>query len=234
MKLSIATLRCFLSIFVIVFLLPKGQDVKAAQCQKSSMHRWRCAPCGRGTRCIFCQWCLCYCYNKRKHNRSKRSTNTNGTLPDYGNKTVQYKKPFIELFNDLEILVENDKISNIEIVELYKVTSEALSEDCEICNDIPEIEELRNVTRSIHERLEIIMISENITTPTPVSRKKRSPSFVPLDSAEGSKIFKDVVLNNTREALNVTNKIPESVKGMIDLNSTILLTTTTTTTDYDV
>ena len=172
MKLSIATLRCFLSIFVIVFLLPKGQDVKAAQCQKSSMHRWRCAPCGRGTRCIFCQWCLCYCYNKRKHNRSKRSTNSNGTLPDYGNKTVQYKKPFIELFNDLEILVENDKISNIEIVELYKVTSEALSEDCEICNDIPEIEELRNVTRSIHERLEIIMISENITTPTLVSRKQ--------------------------------------------------------------
>ena len=68
------------------------------------------------------------------------------------------------MFADLETLIINEQISNIEIVELYKATSEALSKDCEICNDVPQIEELRNVTRSIHEKLEFIMISEKKRT----------------------------------------------------------------------
>ena len=121
------------------------------------------------------------------------------------------------MFEDLETLIENDKISIVEIVELYKVTSEALNEDCRLCNDVPEIHKLRNITISIHEKLEHIMISENITSPGS-TRKKRSPSFISLESDK----VKKIVLESTREALNATHKIPESVLGKIDLNSTII------------
>ena len=197
---------------ILVFLFSIGQDVQAAQCHKSGIFRWRCAPCGKGTRCIFCLWCSCYCWKGRR----KRSA-SNVTLPEYGNTTVQYKKPLIEMFEDLEKLIENDQISIVEVVELYKVTSDALSEDCRICNDIPEIHELRNITISVHKKLENIMISENITSPGS-TRKKRSPSFISLESDK----VKKIVLESTREALNATHKIPESVLGKIDLNSTII------------
>ena len=100
------------------------------------------------------------------------------------------------------------------MVELFKVTSLALSEDCILCDDIPEIEELRIKTRSIHDKLQHIMLSENITT----TRKKRSPSFISLES---DKIFKEAVQEETSEAILVAQKIPETVKGMIEQNSTI-------------
>ena len=201
-------------LWVMFFLFSQRPDVEAAQCHKSNFHRWRCAPCGRGTRCIFCHWCLCYCHH---HRRSKRSI-TNVTKPPYGEEEVQYKLPLIELFQELKTLIQNDEISNIEVVELYKSTSLALSEDCILCNDTREIEELRNQTKSIHEKLTQIMLSENITSPGS-TRKKRSPSFISLESEQK---FKEVALEDTSEAIKTAEKIPETVIGKIDLNSTII------------
>ena len=124
----------------------------------------------------------------------------------------------MEMFADLETLVINEQISNIEIVELYKATSEALSKDCEICNDVPEIEELRNLTRSIHEELEKIMMSENLTTSIVLKRNKRSPSFITL----GSNDFKKVALEKTSESNKTADKIPDSVLGKVGFDSTVL------------
>ncbi len=146
-------------------------------------------------------------------------SNTNET--DFGDTEVPYKKPLIEMFEDLETLIENDSISNIEVVELYKSTSLALDEDCKRCDDVPEIEELRNLTKSIHEKLSDIMMSENLTSSVS-TRRKRSPSFVPLMSEEGQK-FKEVSLEKTHEALETADKIPKYVIGKVDVNSTILL-----------
>ena len=217
--------RCFLSFLVSVLLFSKVQDVLAAKC--STRMGLSCSNCGDGTRCIQCSNCLCFCFNpnaKKKakkrgdgKGRSKRST-TNVTVPDYGNTTVQYKKPLIELFEDLYTLIKNDEISNIEVVELYKSTSSALSEDCQICNDVQEIEELRNLTRSIHEELEKIMMSENITTSVVLKRNKRSPSFISLGSNE----FKKVALEKTSESNETAYKIPGSVLGKVGFDSIIL------------
>ena len=92
-----------------------------------------------------------------------------------------------------------------------------MNEDCGICNDTVEIEELRNMTRSIHERLSDIMMSENITTPTPERRWKRSPSLISLDSEK----FEVIATNLTHEALKTTEKIPENVTAKVDTISTI-------------
>ena len=212
--------RCFLSVCIFVYFFLKGQDVKAAQCHQSSMFKWSCNPCGDGTRCIYCQWCTCYCYGRK---------DTKSTWENSTHTTVQYKIPIIEMLEDLENLIENDKLSNIEIDQVFKSTTMALSEDCERCDDVPEIEALRNLTHSIHETLSDIMMSEeNITTPAS-TRKKRSPSFIPLSSEESQR-FKKVALEKTREATKMADYIPESVVGMIEFDSTILKTTTTATT----
>ena len=206
-----AMLWYFWAFWALVFLLSKEQDVEASQCHQSPLRRWRCAPCGQGTRCVFCQWCLCYCWNQDTQLKD-RSLQT----PIYGNSTVPYKKPIIELFEEIETLIKNDSISNIEVVELFEVTTLALSEDCELCYDTPEIEELRDKTRSMHAKLSEIMMSENSTS-TETSRRKRSPSFI----SQESNTFKEVALNSTTESLLTANKIPETVLGKIDVDSTI-------------
>ena len=62
------------------------------------------------------------------------------------------------------------------------------------------------------------MLSENSTSPG-TTRKKRSPSFISLES---DKKFKEVVLEDTSEAIKTAEKIPETVVGKIDFHSTIV------------
>ena len=96
-------MKLFLSVFIIVFLFSKEQNVKAAKCFKSKFGRWSCSPCGQGTRCSLCQWCLGYCYNKKTRQQSRK--NESDISPQYGNTTVPYKQPFIEMFEDLKQLI---------------------------------------------------------------------------------------------------------------------------------
>ena len=60
-------------------------------------------------------------------------------------------------------LIENDEISDIDVVELYKVTYFALKEDCVLCNNDETIVTFRDEARDAHRRLKHIMKSENIT-----------------------------------------------------------------------
>ena len=81
---------------ILVFMFSKGQDVMAAQCFQSKMGWWRCSACGRGTRCIFCEWCLGYCYKKGNSNGRRKRSVQNTT---YGEVEVPYKKPFIDCYH---------------------------------------------------------------------------------------------------------------------------------------
>ena len=87
-----------------------------------------------------------------------------------------------------------------------------------ILSSVPEIEELRNLTRYIHEKLAEIMMSENNSSQVVSKRKKRSPSFISLGSNE----FKTFALKSTNESLKTANKIPESVLGLVDFDSSIV------------
>ena len=70
----------------------KEQKVEGAQCQKS--FGWlKCNPCGRGTRCLYCNWCTGFCNNRPKNARPKRE--------DDGLVEIPYKIPFLEMFEDI-------------------------------------------------------------------------------------------------------------------------------------
>ena len=120
--------------------------VDGAQCQKSSIGRWTCSPCGKGSRCHYCTWCTGYCFN----GHSGRSI---GGV-EYGSVEAPYKDPFLEMFNDIDALLKSDGISEVDVVDLYKKTSVITREDCIICNNSPELNSLSIYTDKAHVELE--------------------------------------------------------------------------------
>ena len=178
-------------------------------------------PLWPGDQMCYVSMVLGYCYNHVKNKKSSQ----NETSVSYGEAEVPYKQPYIELFGDLKKLLIYDEISHIDVVELYKVIHFALREDCILCNNNKEIEELRNQTKIIYKKLRFIMKSENITlNDTDIFGRTFSLSDK----------FMKAALKNTEKALKTTEKIPANLTAKVDYNSAIYIsaniTTTTTTT----
>ena len=124
-------------------LLHLPQEVEGAQCRKSRIGNWRCSPCGKGTRCLYCSWCLGFCLNAAKNSEI-----------EYGSVESPYKTPFLDLFGELDALIKGDLISQLEIVHLYDSISQATREDCTICNNQPDLDKLSLFTESVHKELQ--------------------------------------------------------------------------------
>ena len=182
-----------LSLGVVVFLLSGGKDVTGARCNKSRIGGLTCRPCGPGTRCVYCSSCLGYCHNAKKSRKQKPNKKVSNIT--YGTVEVPYKFPLLEMFKNIEAAIIADEISHLDVVEMYRVTSLALREDCEICNDVEEIKKLRDYTMSVHKTLKKL-----------------------LDSIK----FKDTAIDLTNKAHKKTDRISESVKTMVDPSSDII------------
>ena len=214
MILTEALVRLFLSVWVLIFFISKTQDVNAAPCYKGVIGPWTCSPCGLGTRCAFCRWCLGYCYNQRSFQNDERAT--------YGEAVVQFKQPYIDVFEDLKKLLTDDEISQIDVVGIYKVTHFALREDCILCTNIPEMEEFRDKTREIYQKLRHMMKSENITIDDIEIPSRTSKRL--------SEKFRNAALKNTLKALEAAQKIPANVTAKVDYNSSIAISANITAT----
>ena len=60
----------------------------------------------------------------------------------YGEVDVPYKVSFMEMLEDIKTMLENDEISDTDVVEIFKMTSDATKEDSKLCNNSLEIEEI--------------------------------------------------------------------------------------------
>ena len=141
-----------LSLWVVVILLSGGQGVKGAKCAKSIIGSLRCSPCSLGSRCVYCESCLGYCHNnpEKEATERKQKPNKNNANITYGTVEVPYKFPLLAMFKNIEAAIIADEISHLDVVEMYRVTSLALREDCEICNDSKELRKLKQLS-SIHQ-----------------------------------------------------------------------------------
>ena len=117
--------------------------VEGAQCMKS-FGRFSCSPCGKGSRCFWCSWCTGFCFN----GQTRSTRETEGI--EYGSVEALYKVPFLDLFNDLEALLRGDVISDLDVVALYKGISVVTREDCTICNNNPELNDLSIFAAQVH------------------------------------------------------------------------------------
>ena len=160
--------RTYLALLWVCVFLISQNEVTGAKCQVSKKGWWRCSPCGRGSRCLFCTWCLGFCHKPGKETRNGKQSNAK-----YGSVEVPYKFPFIEMFKDIETGILADDISEQAVVELYQATSLALREDCEICFDSEEIKKLRDFTMSVHKKLKKL-IGSNLFKDTALERTRKA------------------------------------------------------------
>ena len=196
----------FISIF-LVLLFNLDQDVEGAKCKKS--FGWvKCNPCGRGTRCLFCTWCTGYCIGK--NHRTKRSTNEDADLIE-----VPYKNPFLEMFQDLDVLLRgldalqrSDTITDLDVVHLYKETSNQTREDF-FSNNSTEIDQLSKFSDAVYKELEGLI---------------------------GNPTFRGRAIEKTVQTIDLVQQLPSSLKTEVESSSDILATKMIITTgsgEYD-
>ena len=191
------------SALMFVTFLWSSPEVQAAQCAQSRIGWWRCSPCGEGTRCVFCNWCVGLCIKPKEWTNTTQAkdreiandnSTATGTYND-GMIEVPYKNSFLEMFKDIENGILNDDITELDVVELYRITSLVLEEDCGVCDHSPEIEELRNFTMHVHGILESLI---------------------------GSDQFQSVALEETNRTRTKIEELPETLKAQVHSSSPIL------------
>ena len=178
-----------LLILLFLFTISIDHVIEAAQCQKSSIGWLACSPCGKGSRCHFCNWCTGYCYNRQTLTRN----NNNGI--EYGSVEVDYKIPFLDMFDDIKVLLEGNAISDLDVVDIYKRTSVVTQEDCIICNNSPELHDLSIFTDRVHGELTKLL---------------------------GTLLFKEKAIMKTTETKKNVQNLPKSLKIKVEPTSSIL------------
>ena len=136
-------------------------------------------------RCLYCNWCIGFCYNSGKSTKQS----------EHGSIEVPYKTPILDVFRDLEGLVQGNQISELDVVNLYKSTSEATLEDCRICNNQPDLEQLSIFMERVYMDLHKMM---------------------------GEKNFKTTAIEKTRETYDQTQRVPSSITTLVEETSSIM------------
>ena len=178
--------------FILLFLLIEINtnivvDGAGARCAKSTIGWTYCNPCGEGTRCHSCNWCTGHCVNVQSQGKRRKR--------DTGLVEAPYKIPFLEMFNDIEDLLKNDEISERFVVDLYKEASIVTREDCTVCNNSPELNNLSLFTYNV---------------------------YVELEKLIGKELFKPTAIEKTAETKVIMQNLPESLKIRVEPTSNIL------------
>ena len=108
---------------------------------------------------------------------------------------IPYKVPYLEAIRDLKDLIEADGISDFNVVEIFKTMSLITQEDCEICNNSPEIQEISTFTEEV---------------------------YIELRSLIGSILFKNTALDRTSDTNVMFTNLPESIKARVESASNIV------------
>ena len=114
---------------------------------------------------------------------------------EYGSVEAPYNIPFLEMFNDIDALLKVDGIADRYVVDLYREASVVTKEDCLICNNSPELNNLSSFTERASEELKILV---------------------------GSLQFKPKAIEKTAETINILNNLPDSLKIKVEPTSNIL------------
>ena len=184
---------CTLFVWALLYTMSDNEDVNGALCARSKIGWWKCSPCGLGTRCIFCNWCLAFCFSCGE--AAARSESEYVPHPTYGDVDVPYKVSFSEMLEDIQVMLEEDEISDSDVVEIFKMTAEATREDSKLCNNSLEIEEISNLTESFYLELKHLI---------------------------GSEEFNSVALDKTSQTNAMFESLPDSLLGRVETNSDVL------------
>ena len=179
----------YLLLFFLFFAMSTVHVVGGASCAKSLLGKTNCRHCGKGTRCVSCDFCIGYCVNM--HTMGKRDTQ------DKEDDLVEasYKIPILEMLDDMDALFKEGDISELYLVHLYKELSVVTREDCESCNNSPELNDLSIFTNE---------------------------TYLELESLVGTQDFKSTANNKTAKSKTLVQQLPESLKIEVEPTSNII------------
>ena len=193
------------SMFFSLTLVLKLYKIEATKYECETRMGIGCSPCGEGTRCHYCEWCVGYCYNGGLHlddfkGRNKRAASDTGNIT-YGSQTMSYKVPYLEMFKDVEHGLVEDVFSETDVVEIFKITSVATAQDCVLCNS-EEIAEISNFTQTVYVELEAA-------------------------AANGTawESFKEIALNRTSDTTEKLEELPDTLEILVSPTSPMMTTT---------
>ena len=93
--------------------------------EDESLTKFRCDPCGSGTRCISCMWLVAFCHG------FKDEIKLNDTLFN-----VPFKEPYIDMYENLRDGIILGDFTDQDIESFLGATHSAISRDCRICEDV--------------------------------------------------------------------------------------------------
>ena len=98
----------------------------------------------------------------------------------------------------LSFLLNSDPpgTTDLDVVEIYKMTSLATREDCELCNNATEIDQLSSSTKTIYEELELLI---------------------------GKATFMTRAKTRTEETKSMVQNLPSSLKTEVEASSSIVV-----------
>ena len=99
------------------------------------------------------------------------------------------------MFNDINALLKVDEISDPSVVDLYKQASDVTREDCTICNNSPDLNNLSIFTNQVYMELKTLV---------------------------GLPPFKEKAIEKTTETIDSVYKLPDSLKIKVEATSSIL------------
>ena len=93
------------------------------------------------------------------------------------------------MFNDIKALLEVEEISDTTVVDLYMEASDVIREDCTICNNSPDLNNLSFLTGQVYKELKTLV---------------------------GTDLFNPKAIEKTLETTNLVQKLPESLKIKVE------------------
>ena len=98
--------------------------------------KFRCDPCGSGTRCISCIWLVAFCHGFKDDIKN----DTFFTFP--------FKQPYIEMYENLRDGIILGDFTDQEVESFLGATHSAIARDCLFCKDVPILNRIRKHVQS--------------------------------------------------------------------------------------
>ena len=109
-----------------------GQKVWGQGLTIKVLLKFRCDPCGSGTRCISCIWLVAFCHG------FKDDIKFNETV-----FTVPFKQPYIEMYENLRDGIILGDFTDQEVESFLGATHSAIARDCLLCKDVSKLNKIR-------------------------------------------------------------------------------------------
>ena len=160
---------------------------------------FRCAPCGRRTRCFYCSFCLTLGIHP-----------ANTDIQEKDLVKIPYQTTLIQMFEGIQSGIKSSAYSQKEIVDLFSNVTAIINEDCNKCikqyGKKCKCKKLKKVSRLTESS------SKNLEDKMGAGKQSRQ--------------FKKYATSRTKKTLKALHNLPDNLVSFVEKTSSIFLNIT--------